>query len=145
MLRLIAELAAYEMEPESAAATVEDLRAALFPDDGHATAFAHVVEVAGEPRIVGMALWFLTFSTWTGKNGIWLEDLFVEPEHRGCGHGKALLVTLAQICRERGYPRLEWCVLDWNAPSIGFYRSIGALAQDEWTTYRLSGEALQEL
>lgn len=147
ILRLIAEPAAYEREPEAAQATVDDLRTALFPPDGQPTAFAHVVEtdVAGEQRIVGMALWYLSFSTWTGKNGIWLEDLFVEPEHRGHGYGKDLVITLARICHERGYPRLEWWVLDWNAPSIAFYRGLGANAEDSWTTFRLSGEALDAL
>ena len=93
-------------------------------------------------RVVGMALWFLTFSTWTGRHGIHLEDLFVEPAHRGSGLGKALLTTLAQVCCERGYRRLEWKVLRWNAPSIAFYESLGAHPQVEWETYRLDGAAL---
>jgi GNAT superfamily N-acetyltransferase len=96
----------------------------------------------GEPRVVGCAIWFLSFSTWTGRNGIWLEDLYVTPDQRGSGLGQALLATLAEICVERGYTRLEWMVLDWNEPSIGFYRSIGAESMDEWTRFRLDGDAL---
>ncbi|QFQ29155.1 GNAT family N-acetyltransferase [Janibacter melonis] len=147
ILRLITELAVYEREPDAVEATVESLSAALFPADGAPTAFCHVAEVDGpqERRVVGMALWFLTFSTWTGRNGIWLEDLYVEPDQRGSGLGLALLRTLAQVCRERGYPRLEWTVLDWNEPSIAFYRAAGALPQDEWTTQRLTGHALAGL
>ena len=95
--------------------------------------------------VVGFALWFLNYSTWTGTHGIYLEDLFVEPGVRGHGHGKALLAELAWICVERGYERLEWAVLDWNTPSIAFYRSIGARAMDEWEIYRLSGPALAAL
>ena len=101
------------------------------------------VEVDGE--VVGMAVWYLTFSTWTGVNGIWLEDLFVQPGQRGSGLGRELLATLARTCVERGYQRLEWWVLDWNEPSIGFYESLGARAQDEWTVFRMDGAALGEL
>ena len=89
-----------------------------------------------------MALWFLNYSTWTGTHGIYLEDLFVRPAHRGRGYGKALLINLARECVRQGYARLQWSVLDWNTPSIEFYRSLGAEAQDEWTVYRLSGAAL---
>lgn len=151
ILRLITELATYEREPDAVEATVASLTQTLFPDDGSSpTAFCHVAEAEDEGgddgparrRVVGMALWFLTFSTWTGRNGIWLEDLYVEPAHRGGGHGGALLRTLAGICVERGYPRLEWTVLDWNEPAIGFYRSVGALPLEEWTTQRLVGDAL---
>ena len=92
--------------------------------------------------IVGIALWFVTFSTWTGRHGIWLEDLFVDEAHRGSGYGTALIAALAAVCEERGYTRLEWTVLDWNEPSIRFYRELGAVAMDEWTTQRLSGAAL---
>ena len=92
-----------------------------------------------------MAVWYLTFSTWLGRPGIWLEDLYVQPAHRGSGLGRQLLTTLAQLCSERGYGRLEWWVLDWNEPSIGFYRNLGARSEDEWTTYRLDGEALDRL
>lgn len=146
ILTMIAELAAYEKEPESAVATAEQLQAALF---GPAPAvFARIaVEQTpdGAESVVGMAIYFRTFSTWTGTHGIWLEDLYVRPGVRGGGHGKQLLAALAQECREQGYARLEWTVLDWNAPAIGFYRSIGAVPMDEWTTQRLTGDALQAL
>ncbi len=92
--------------------------------------------------MVGCALWFLNFSTWRGTHGIYLEDLYVQPAHRDRGLGRALLARLAGICTERGYTRLEWAVLDWNTPSIGFYRAIGAVPMDEWTTFRLEGDAL---
>ncbi|EWT07362.1 GCN5 family acetyltransferase [Intrasporangium chromatireducens Q5-1] len=143
LLRLVRELAAYEREPESATATPEHFREALFPSDGSPAAYAHVAE--GDGRVVGMAIWFVSFSTWTGRHGIWLEDLFVEPEQRGRGIGKAFLVRLAQLCLERGWTRFEWWVLDWNTPSIEFYRSQGAVAQEEWTTFRVDGDALERL
>lgn len=146
LLGLVHELAVYEKEPDAAAATAEQFGEVLFPVDGGPTAYAHVAEVAGadgEPRVVGCAIWFLSFSTWTGRNGIWLEDLYVTPDQRGSGLGQALLATLAEICVEHGYTRLEWIVLDWNEPSIGFYRSIGAESMDEWTRFRLDGDALR--
>jgi len=96
----------------------------------------------GEP--VGFALWFLNFSTWRGPHGIYLEDLYVSPASRGGGHGKALLLELARIAVERGYSRMEWSVLDWNEPSINFYKSLGAVPMDGWTTYRLTDGALAE-
>ena len=139
--RLIRALAEYEQALHSATATEEDLRRALFGD--HPAVFAHVAEDAG--RVVGFALWFLNFSTWTGQHGIYLEDLFVDKEMRGSGHGKALLAELARLCTERGYQRLEWVVLDWNTPSIEFYRSLGAQPMDEWDIFRLSGPALRAL
>ena len=92
-----------------------------------------------------MALWFLSFSTWTGTNGIWLEDLYVREQWRGLGLGQALLQALAEICVDRGYQRLEWWVLDWNEPALGFYRSLGAVAMDEWTVHRVTGDALHAL
>ncbi|KAJ1684590.1 hypothetical protein LUZ63_020345 [Rhynchospora breviuscula] len=138
---LVRELADYERALEEATATAEDFTTALFGEAP--TAYAHVAEVDGQ--VVGLALWFLTFSTWTGRNGIWLEDLYVQPAHRGTGAGTALVSALARECVERGYPRLEWTVLDWNEPAIGFYRAIGALAQEEWTTQRVTGEALTGL
>jgi GNAT superfamily N-acetyltransferase len=144
VLRLVHDLAVYEKEPDAVEATEEDFAVALFPTKGEPTAFCHVAE-AGEGKdrhVVGIALWFLTFSTWTGKNGMHLEDLFVEPRHRGSGLGKALLTELAAECRERGFRRLEWAVLRWNAPSIAFYESIGATPQTEWETYRLDGAGL---
>lgn len=143
ILALVRDLAAYEREPDAAVATEQDFARALFPPEGPATAACHVAEVDG--TVVGIALWFTTFSTWTGRNGMWLEDLFVMPEHRGAGLGKALLVALARVCVERGWPRFEWTVLDWNTPSIEFYRSLGAIPQEEWTTQRLTGDALTAL
>jgi GNAT superfamily N-acetyltransferase len=135
---LVHELAEYERSPELCTLTEDQLHAALFGPE--AVARCHVAEVGGE--VVGCAIWFRNFSTWRGVPGIYLEDLFVRPSHRGSGLGKALLAELAAVCVERGYARLEWQVLDWNEPSIGFYRSLGAVAMDEWTTYRLDGEAL---
>lgn len=143
ILRLVHELAAYEREPDAVEATEESFLATMFPAKGDPTVFGHVAEVDGE--VVGIAVWFLSFSTWTGTNGIWLEDLYVTPSHRGTGLGKALLATLARVCVERGYRRLEWTVLDWNEPSITFYRSLGAVPMEEWTTNRLTGDALTEL
>lgn len=143
ILELVHDLAAYEKAADQVEASEADFVRALFPDDGHPTTFAHVAEVDG--TVVGVAVWFLTFSTWTGTNGIWLEDLFVSPEHRGTGLGRDLLAALAGECVLRGLPRLEWWVLDWNAPSIAFYESLGAVAQDEWTTYRMTGQALASL
>lgn len=106
-------------------------------------AFAHVVEREGE--IVGIAVWFLTYSTWTGRHGIWLEDLHVDETQRGRGYGKALIAALAEVCVERAYTRLEWTVLDWNEAAVAFYRSIGAAPMDEWTTQRLTGDQLSAL
>ena len=148
ILRLIHELATYEREPDAVEATADSLRQALFPGDGAPVAFCHVAEVGpqegegGTRRVVGMALWFLTFSTWTGRPGMWLEDLYVEEAHRGSGLGVELLRTLARVCVDRGYPRFEWTVLDWNEPAIAFYRAVGATPMSAWTTQRLTGEAL---
>ena len=143
--RLVGQLADYEKSLDDVAATEDDLRRSLF--GAQPAVFAHVAEhdAGGEPQIAGLALWFLNFSTWTGRHGIYLEDLFVRPEMRGHGYGKALLVELARICVERGYPRLEWAVLDWNRPAIGFYRGLGAEPMDEWTVNRLQGDALRRL
>jgi GNAT superfamily N-acetyltransferase len=149
ILRLIQELAEYERAPDAVEATEQHLRTALFPSDpASARSHAIVAEVDGadgRPQVVGMAVWYVTFSTWLGRHGLWLEDLFVRPQHRGSGLGKALLARLAALCVERGYGRLEWWVLNWNEPSIGFYRSLGAVAQDEWTVFRLDGAALARL
>jgi len=143
---LVHELAAYERAPEHCLLTADQLRAALF---GPAPAlFGHVAEIStGEGRrvVVGCALWFLNFSTWRGVHGIYLEDLFVRQRFRGHGLGRALLARLAAECVERGYARLEWSVLDWNDPAIGFYRTLGAAPMDEWTTFRLDGAALTAL
>lgn len=140
LLQLVHELAAYEREPDAVEATEADLHMALFVDG---TCSAHVAVDGGE--VVGFALWYPTFSTWTGRPGLWLEDLFVRPFARGTGHGKALLQALAAVCVERGWPRFEWWVLDWNSPAIGFYRSLGAVPQADWTTFRVDGGALREL
>jgi GNAT superfamily N-acetyltransferase len=146
VVALVHELAEYEREPQSCTLTEPQLAAALF---GPAPAlFGHVAEVAGPDEsadVVGVALWFLNFSTWRGVHGVYLEDLYVRPTHRGHGLGRALLATLAGVCAERGYARLEWSVLNWNEPSIAFYRGIGAVPMDEWTTFRLEGEALDAL
>ncbi|MFF4957497.1 GNAT family N-acetyltransferase [Streptomyces sp. NPDC001222] len=138
---LIRELAEYEKAPDEARATQEQLREALFGD--RPAAYAQVAEEGGE--VVGFALWFLNFSTWRGVHGIYLEDLYVRPEARGGGHGKALLRELARICVARGYERLEWSVLNWNRPAIDFYEALGARPQDEWTVYRLTDGALADL
>ncbi|ARC55779.1 Acetyltransferase YpeA [Frondihabitans sp. 762G35] len=140
LLRLTVELAVYEREPDAVKTSESDLARALFAE--HPAVFAFVVEDDVESRLAGMAIWFLTFSTWEGVHGIHLEDLYVSPEHRGRGHGKALLSRLAALCAERGYARLEWNVLDWNEPAIGFYRSLDAEALTDWTTFRLSGDPL---
>ena len=133
ILSLIRELATYERSPESVVATEEGLRSALFGSSP--AVFAHVAEADGE--VVGFALWFLNFSTWLGRHGLYLEDLFVRPSHRGRGLGKALLETLIGIARERGYGRVEWVVLDWNEPAHAFYRSMGAEPMDDWTVWRV--------
>jgi GNAT superfamily N-acetyltransferase len=138
---MIRELAEYEKVVQEARASEEQLHEALFGD--RPAAFAHIAEEAGEP--VGFALWFLNFSTWRGVHGIYLEDLYVRPQARGGGHGKALLTELAKICVERGYERLEWAVLNWNRPSIDFYEALGARPQDEWTVYRLTDDALAKI
>lgn len=137
---LIRELATYEKAADQVKVSDEQLHAALFGE--RPAVFAHVAESDGE--VAGFALWFLSFSTWTGTHGLYLEDLYVRPEHRGGGHGKALMAELARICVERGYERFEWSVLDWNEPTINFYRAIGAVPCDEWVRYRLSGDRLAE-
>ena len=142
LLELVRELAAYEREPDAVEATEELLHAALF---GHAPVASCHVALGEQDEVVGFALWYVTFSTWKGLPGLWLEDLFVRPAARGRGLGKALLQELAAVCVQRGYPRFEWWVLDWNEPSIGFYRSLGAVPQDEWTVFRVDGEALVRL
>ena len=139
---MVRELAEYEKALPDAKATVQQLHDALFAD--RPAAFAHIA-TDDSGRTVGFALWFLNFSTWTGVHGIYLEDLYVRPQSRGGGYGKALLKTLAAICVERGYGRLEWSVLDWNEPAIAFYRTLGAVPMDEWTVNRLTGEPLAAL
>jgi GNAT superfamily N-acetyltransferase len=142
LLQLVRELAAYEREPDAVEATEAMLAAALF---GPAPVASCSVALGLDGEVVGFALWYVTFSTWRGRPGLWLEDLFVRPSARGTGLGKALLQQLARTCVERGYGRFEWWVLDWNAAAIGFYRSLGAVPQDEWTTFRVDGEALRAL
>ena len=140
---MVRELAEYEKALDQAEATEEQLHSALFGPDP--AAFAHIAEDDATGATVGFALWFRNFSTWTGVHGIYLEDLYVTPGARGGGHGKALLAELARICVERGYGRLEWSVLDWNEPSIGFYKSLGAFPMDGWTVFRLAGGPLSAL
>ncbi len=143
--RLIVELAEYERAPDAVEATADSLRAALF--NQHPRVHAHVAEVDGADgaEIAAIAIWYVTFSTWRGRHGIWLEDLYVRPAYRRLGLARALLNQLAQICTERGYARLEWWVLDWNEPAHTFYRSIGAAPQDDWTVWRVDDEALKRL
>jgi GNAT superfamily N-acetyltransferase len=138
---LVRDLAEYERGLHEVRATQEQLRDVLFGE--RPAAFCDIAEVEGE--VAGFALWFLNFSTWLGCHGIYLEDLYVRPDRRRDGIGRALLVHLARRCVERGYGRLEWSVLDWNEPALGFYRSIGAVPMDEWTVHRLTGDALAEL
>jgi GNAT superfamily N-acetyltransferase len=137
--QLVVDLATYERSAHLVRVTDEQLHEALFSP--RPAAFALVAEQDPD-GVVGFALYFLNFSTWEGVHGIYLEDLYVAPEHRGTGLGKALLQSLAAVAVRRGYARFEWAVLNWNEPSIEFYRSLGATAQDEWTVFRLSGEAL---
>ncbi|HEV7168103.1 MAG TPA: GNAT family N-acetyltransferase [Micrococcaceae bacterium] len=138
ILSMIHDLAIYEREPDAVKTTPEMLHESLFGENPRV--FAHVAEDAG--GVQGFALWFLNYSTWEGVHGIYLEDLYVRPSARGAGYGKALLRTLAGIAVEHGYARVEWSVLNWNEPSINFYRSLGAAPQDEWSTFRLTGDAL---
>lgn len=141
IVAMVHELADYEREPQSCLLTEAQLAAALF---GPSPAlFCHVADVDG--AAAGCALWFRSFSTWRGVHGLYLEDLFVRPSFRGRGLGRALLARLAAECREHGYARLEWAVLNWNEPSIGFYRALGAVPMEEWTTFRLDGPALTAL
>lgn len=144
--RLVHALAGYEREPDAVEATADDFAAALFGPDPRV--HCHVAEVSapdGTTEVVGLALWFVTFSTWRGRHGIWLEDLFVDPAHRGAGLGRRLMAVLAAECSARGWTRLEWAVLDWNSPAHDFYRSVGASPQEEWTTWRLDGQGLLDL
>jgi len=141
VLAFIGELAAYERLAHAAVATAADIGAALFCD--HPKVFCDLAEVEGEA--VGFALWFYTFSTFVGRHGLYLEDLYVRPHARGLGIGRALLRRLAQRCVDEGLGRLEWSVLDWNAPAIAFYDSLGSVSMDDWRTRRLDGAALSAL
>jgi GNAT superfamily N-acetyltransferase len=142
ILDFIRELAEYEKAPEQAVATESHMEEALFGPQP--AVFCHLA-CTDDGTPVGFALWFLNFSTWRGTHGIYLEDLYVRPAARGAGHGKALLAELARIALERGYWSVQWWVLDWNKPAIEFYESLGAVAQDEWTVYRVWGDALTRL
>jgi len=148
ILAMIRELAEYEREPTAAVATEDQLRAALFDGrdtpSGAPAVHCFVLDTGGD-ELAGIALWFLNFSTWLGRHGIYLEDLYVRPQFRGRGFGEALLARLARECVERGYGRLEWWVLDWNTPAIDFYRSQGAQGMGEWTVNRLTGDSLVAL
>ncbi|MBS0849269.1 GNAT family N-acetyltransferase [Citrobacter sp. JGM124] len=135
---MIYELAVYEKAPEEVVTTPNEIRESLFAADSKTEAL--ICEIAG--KIAGYAVFFTSYSTWLGRNGIYMEDLYVSPEFRGHGAGKALLKTIAKYAVERRCGRLEWSVLDWNQPAIDFYLSIGAAAQSEWVRYRLSGDAL---
>jgi GNAT superfamily N-acetyltransferase len=141
VLQLIQDLATYEKAPDQVEASRDDLLNTIFAKEPRV--FCDLVEVDGQ--IAGMAIWFLNYSTWQAKHGIYLEDLYIKPEFRARGYGKALLKHLAQICDKEGYGRLQWWVLDWNSPAIEFYKSFGAEAMDEWTVYRTSGQALKDL
>ena len=138
---LIVDLATYQRAADMVRSTPEQLHEALFGPQP--AAYALVAEADG--AVVGSALYFRKFSTWDGVHGIYLEDLYVAPEQRGLGLGKALLVALAEIAVERRYARLEWAALTWNQPSIDFYTSLGAVPMDEWPVYRLAGPALQRV
>lgn len=141
ILTLIHLLAEYEKAPEQVVASEQDLIDSLFAD--FPMVFCHVA--TKNDLVVGIAIWHLNFSTWLGKHGIYLEDLFVIPESRGEGHGLGLLQELAKICVENEYERLQWWVLDWNKPAIDFYQSLGGVAMDEWTVFRLTGDSLKTL
>lgn len=169
IVRLIRELAEYEREPQAAVATEEMIRLSLFgdafgthqrggvtvngvPRSGPvAECFMGEVRESGEPdthahwRVQGFALFFTNYSTWLGRPGLYLEDLFVRPSHRGCGLGKALLCEVVRTAARRGCARVEWNVLDWNTPALEFYRRLGAVGMTEWTIHRLSGEAIDRV
>lgn len=140
ILAFIKSLAEYEHMLDLVAATPEGLAKSIF-DEGHAEVI--IGEYNGKP--VGFALFFHNYSTFLGQSGLYLEDLFIYPEYRGKGLGKIMLAFLAKLALERNCGRLEWACLDWNEPSIGFYKSLGAVPMDEWTVYRLAGHALQDL
>ncbi len=141
ILRLIRELAEYERAPNDAVATEAGLRDVLFGEEPA----AQVLLALENDEPVGFAVYFFNFSTWLGRPGLYLEDLFVRPEIRGKGYGRQLLVRLAQIAHERGCGRMEWAVLDWNEPAIGFYKKLGARPNEEWTIYRLTSDGIAQL
>ena len=141
ILQLIHDLATYERAPDEVSATEQQLVDVLFGEKP----VAEVLLAFEEKSPVGFAVYFFNFSTWLGRAGLYLEDLFIKPEKRGKGYGRALLVELAKIARDRGCGRMEWAVLDWNEPAIKFYRSLGAKPMHEWTVFRLTGEEIAEL
>lgn len=141
VMRFVRDLAEYEKLLDEVTATEDDIARDLFGDQPRV--FCEIAEWDGRP--VGFALWFYTYSTFQGRHGIWLEDLYVDPEARGKGVGKALLANLARRCLDEGLGRLAWWVLNWNKPSIDFYIAQGAVMHDEWTTCRVSGDALKTL
>lgn len=141
MMQFIQDLADYEKEPDAVVATAADLHRELFA----ASPRVFAVLCWDGDEAVGFALYFFNYSTWLGRQGLYLEDLYVDPKHRGRGAGKALLTHLAQIAVAEGCGRFEWSVLDWNQPAIDFYESLGARPQSEWTTYRMTGDALAAL
>ncbi|AIZ32627.1 GNAT family N-acetyltransferase [Pseudomonas parafulva] len=138
ILDFITELADYERARDQVVASVTDIERSLF-DDG-STVHGLICERDGQP--IGFAVFFYSYSTWLGRNGIYLEDLYITPEHRGDGAGRQLLRHIAREALTKGCARLEWSVLDWNAPAIGFYEALDAQAQSEWIRYRLEGERL---
>jgi GNAT superfamily N-acetyltransferase len=141
ILQLIVDLATYERAPNEVTATETQLAEVLFGDKPG----AEVLLAFEKDEPVGFAVFFRNFSTWLGRSGIYLEDLFVKPEARGKGYGRSLLVDLAKIARERGCGRMEWAVLDWNDPAIEFYRKLGAMPMDEWTVFRLTKDGIAKL
>lgn len=140
ILRFITELAIYEKEPDAVKATEESIRESIFGEK--ATAHAIVCQIDDKP--IGFAVYFYNYSTWLGRKGLYLEDLYIMPEHRNCGAGKEILKFLAKHAMENDCGRFEWSVLDWNEPAIKFYESIGARPQSEWIVYRLTGDKLSE-
>ena len=141
ILRMIRGLATFERMPDAVEATEESLRGTFFGD--HPAVFAHIAELDG--RAVGLAVWFLNYSTWTGRPGIYLEDLFVDPDVRRAGVARALFVALGQAARDRDCARIDWAVLDWNEDAMRFYRAIGAAATSGWQPWRIDGAALEAL
>lgn len=140
ILQFIKELAEYEKEPNAVEATIELLEETIFDKQQ-----AKVLLLENESEPLGFALYFYNFSTWRGKAGLYLEDLYVRPQYRGKGYGKMLLSYLANQAKKDGCPRFEWIVLDWNTPSINFYKAMGAKPLDEWTVFRLENKALENL
>lgn len=142
IVAMVRELAEYERAADLAIATPEHFRDALFGE--HPAVFAHIAQT-DRGEVAGFAVWFRNFSTWQGKHGIYLEDLYVRPQFRGSGIGQALMAELAALCESEGYPRFEWWVLDWNESARNVYHHLGAESLTEWIPYRVSGEALSNL